>query len=757
MKVYIDYENNQITSGPGIRDSVSSIVFRRGDTGIIDVQFVSDGVIFELPAGSTGIVGIKEKGAYDAGYIVSATGWTKIGTGTDTVYRFTPNFNTTALNTALGHDDENEGNDIPYKDFMFEIQWREGGRITSTTPAANAEITARIWNNINKGTESDAVSGDPPYPLAGNLIVHYPDLDAVISGGTATLIELPTAGILPNQIITFFVGSQQYHFRLEESDEETNETTFEWVRPDDYDSETNAVAWHLAVPAVTGALQSDGSVPGTSRQELKLVNLTDPTLLGISSGNITITQGSHRIHTEGNTTSDSLTNINGGQAGDVVILYPELGNQTITLDDSGNLTLLDGTSGSLGNGSIAIAFCTGTEWRVLRQPSPTSLTGLLAANGTVAGTARQEFAMLNLKDPTELTIASGAVTITQGYHTIDTESDASTDDLDTINGGQAGDRLTLSAANSSRTFVIRHGIGNIRTWNGADISFDETWKTVDLSYDGATWNVVSVIPSTTSADKVNIQVFTASGTWTKPSGASLAQVILIGGGGGGGSGAVGEASSSTFAGGGGGGGGAFVSGIIPASQLSGTESVTVGGGGGGGTAVGDELGTTAYDGDAGTDGGNSTFSMFKAVGGKAGVTFDAGGLGQSNAAGVFPTFDATTMAGGAGGFGSDGADGGASIPLPGGGGGGGGIASAITYSGGAGGVYSGVALTALPEYVGTGGSGGNAGAGGPGSVGSSAGSYGGGGGGGGAADWNYLSGSGASGAPGIVIVITFIA
>lgn len=67
----------------------------------------------------------------------------------------------------------------------------------------------------------------------------------------------------------------------------------------------------------------------------------------------------------------------------------------------------------------------------------------------------------NLGDGSELTIASGEVTATKSYHTIDTESDGGTDDLDTINGGSTGDLLVLSAANDARTVVVKAGTGNI--------------------------------------------------------------------------------------------------------------------------------------------------------------------------------------------------------------------------------------------------------------------------------------------------------
>jgi hypothetical protein len=68
---------------------------------------------------------------------------------------------------------------------------------------------------------------------------------------------------------------------------------------------------------------------------------------------------------------------------------------------------------------------------------------------------------LNLSDPTELTISGGAITVTQSYHTVDTEADDPIDDLDTINGGSIGDIVTLAGANDVREVRITRN-GNIR-------------------------------------------------------------------------------------------------------------------------------------------------------------------------------------------------------------------------------------------------------------------------------------------------------
>jgi len=77
-------------------------------------------------------------------------------------------------------------------------------------------------------------------------------------------------------------------------------------------------------------------------------------------------------------------------------------------------------------------------------------------------TSEHRHPIINLGAPAELTIAAGVVTRTQSNHTIDTQADAATDDLDTILGGINGDLLIIRAANSSRTVVVKDGTGNIQ-------------------------------------------------------------------------------------------------------------------------------------------------------------------------------------------------------------------------------------------------------------------------------------------------------
>ncbi len=89
----------------------------------------------------------------------------------------------------------------------------------------------------------------------------------------------------------------------------------------------------------------------------------------------------------------------------------------------------------------------------------------------------------------------------------------------------------------------------------------------------ASWNYMS--KGSVQGGFTSHQVFTSSGTWTKPTGITKVKVTVTGGGGGGGAG-----SGNWNAKGGGGGGGTAIE-VIDVSSVS-TVSVTVGSGGSGG-------------------------------------------------------------------------------------------------------------------------------------------------------------------------------
>ena len=98
-----------------------------------------------------------------------------------------------------------------------------------------------------------------------------------------------------------------------------------------------------------------------------------------------------------------------------------------------------------------------------------------------------------LKDKTIVTIASGAVTITQGYHAVAAES-GTTDDLATINiGGSVVTSGTYTyrpeiiiTADTGDTITVKHGTGNIQLNGAADFELSGS-KSLKLVYDGTNW------------------------------------------------------------------------------------------------------------------------------------------------------------------------------------------------------------------------------------------------------------------------------
>ena len=193
---------------------------------------------------------------------------------------------------------------------------------------------------------------------------------------------------------------------------------------------------------------------------------------------------------------------------------------------------------------------------------------------------------------TELTIASGVVTPTVGYHLIDTESDAASDDLTRIDAAnlEEGQIIVLQQANISRDVTIKHNVagdGKISMPHGADWNMQDKASVLVLQLRGTTpnrfWDVLhrgwgnsqAAIDERDAFLGIGGRVFAgSSGSWTAPGGVTTIYARGVGGGGGGGGGSngitdasaggdggdtlidiSGGANLATFAGGKGGGGG----------------------------------------------------------------------------------------------------------------------------------------------------------------------------------------------------------
>ena len=158
MRIFYNLDNRSfVTAATGSTPFVD-FTFKLGDDADdIELSFLRGGSVVEWPDGSTGVLGFKEKGKYDADYIVSALSWTKSGTGQSTTYIFAPDFNTDELKALLKAEDGDAEDDIPFVTLMGEFKWVVAGKRASTP-----QFDAVVWNNVNKGGEGLPTSANPP-------------------------------------------------------------------------------------------------------------------------------------------------------------------------------------------------------------------------------------------------------------------------------------------------------------------------------------------------------------------------------------------------------------------------------------------------------------------------------------------------------------------------------------------------------------------------------------------------------------------
>ena len=147
-------------------------------------------------------------------------------------------------------------------------------------------------------------------------------------------------------------------------------------------------------------------------------------------------------------------------------------------------------TGSTGRAISTSNVTAGTERMRISNTGAVSITGTLAAGATtVTGDLTVSAGFINLGTAVELTISGGAVTATGSNHTIDTEADAASDDLDNINGDTDGDTIKIRPVNDARTVVARHagGGGNLRLTDGASSTMDSVNDVIVMLNNGTNW------------------------------------------------------------------------------------------------------------------------------------------------------------------------------------------------------------------------------------------------------------------------------
>ncbi len=194
MKLHVDLGTLHLIEGPGFRNPVAPLRFKRGDAAKVEVVFLRDGTTPEAvgdPARLELRFGLKPRNRYDAGYLVHADDWTKPAQGAQgPSYSCSPSFNTLELNAMLGVG--SPAAELPEVTLMGEITWREDG----AEPTSTRTFLVVVENDVNRGNEGVPGSAEPGYPAPGGIELvarkgaanGYAGLD---SGGTLPLGQLP--------------------------------------------------------------------------------------------------------------------------------------------------------------------------------------------------------------------------------------------------------------------------------------------------------------------------------------------------------------------------------------------------------------------------------------------------------------------------------------------------------------------------------------------------------------------------------------
>lgn len=269
MKLHVDLETLQLIEGPGFRNPVSALRFKRGDAARLEVSFLEAGVSathIGNPLTLDMHFGIKPRSRYDVGYLVHDSLWTMpAADAVSPVYRCAPSFNTVELDSALGVG-SSTGSELAEITLMGEISWREG----EGPPTSTRTFLVVVENDVNRGTEGMPHAAQAPYPASASIelksnkgaangyapldgagkipIAHLPgclfidpSITTLLGSGSNALAATATTTLALDRVLAVVVGSTLSVYQLKAGTSATASPGI--IRPNDYHATTNAKFW----------------------------------------------------------------------------------------------------------------------------------------------------------------------------------------------------------------------------------------------------------------------------------------------------------------------------------------------------------------------------------------------------------------------------------------------------------------------------------------------------------------------------------
>lgn len=214
MKLYVDLETLQLIEGPGFRNPVNSLRFKRGDAAKLEVVFLQNGttpVEIGDPLTLDLQFGVKPRNRFDVGYLVFTSEWTLPDQGAESpTYLCSPNFHTTELDSALQVGSAT-GNELTEVILMGEISWREG----AGDPTSTRTFSVIVENDVNRGTEGTPEElPDADDWLAERAPLWKPDVTGYTGGSADKLDGIDVEELPDGALIQVSIGGLLHTYQL---------------------------------------------------------------------------------------------------------------------------------------------------------------------------------------------------------------------------------------------------------------------------------------------------------------------------------------------------------------------------------------------------------------------------------------------------------------------------------------------------------------------------------------------------------------